>query len=306
MSCCEDSSYKPETKGKRFGWIPDLPDTRDFTATNQKVKKGEKESVSGLLSKTGILKATVIPTSSDLRQWCSPIEDQQSLGSCTANAAMGLVEYFEKKAHGKYIDGSRLFVYKTTRRLAHLTGDSGAYLRNTMGALVLFGVPPEEFWPYDPVSFDREPSAFCYAFAENYKAIKYYRLDPKSLSPQAVLDRIKIQLGVKLPCMFGFSVFNSYVDADQTGEFPCPGPSENIVGGHAICIVGHDDKKVIQGTSSQSPVTTGAFLIRNSWGTGWGNLGYGWLPYDYLLQGLAEDFWSLVKADWIETGQFAE
>ena len=103
--------------------------------------------------------------------YCSPVEDQGSLGSCTANAVVGIVEYFERRAYGKYIDASRLFLYKATRDLLHWTGDTGAYLRSTIGALALFGVPPEEYWPYKITNFDTEPTAFCYAFANDFRAI---------------------------------------------------------------------------------------------------------------------------------------
>ncbi len=153
----------------RLGWIPDVPSFRDYTV--------EHKETSDLLSLVGLKKvdAAGLKSSVDLRQWCSPIEDQRNLGSCTANAAAGIVEYFEKRAFGNYLDASRLFIYKVTRTLGHWEGDSGAELRTTMGALTLFGAPPEEYWPYtdaDP-DFDKEPSIFCYAFAGNYKAIKY-------------------------------------------------------------------------------------------------------------------------------------
>jgi C1A family cysteine protease len=94
------------------------------------------------------------------------------LGSCTANAGVGLVEYFERRAYGKHIDAARLFLYKVTRKMLNFKGHTGAFLGSAMGALTLFGVPPEEYWPYDVDKFNREPPAFCYSFAKNYQAIK--------------------------------------------------------------------------------------------------------------------------------------
>jgi C1A family cysteine protease len=126
-----------------------------------------------VLESTGVLKAAPsIPASVDIRQYCSPIENQGSLGSCTANAGVGLLEYFERKSFGKRIDASRLFLYKVTRDLMQVTGDTGAYIRNTLGAIVLFGVPPEKYWPYDITKFDIEPSAFLYNLAEAFKGLQ--------------------------------------------------------------------------------------------------------------------------------------
>ena len=67
--------------------------------------------------------------------------------------------------------------------------------------------------------------------------------------------------------------------------------------------VGYDDEKVIRNRSSGN-TTTGALLIRNSWGTGWGDAGYGWLPYEYIHRGLAVDWWSLIDSEWVDTGEF--
>ncbi len=134
----------------RMGWIPDRPSFRDYTIENKEMHKDESKEMQKFLSAISLKKRAKIdlPETVDLRKWCSEIEDQQNLGSCTANAATGIMEYFENRAYGKYLDASRLFIYKTTRTLGGWEGDSGAELRTTMGALILFGAPPEEYWPY--------------------------------------------------------------------------------------------------------------------------------------------------------------
>ena len=295
-----------------LGWLPDYPDFRDYTidqnavAPKLQLLKQEK-SIKDMRELVGVAetgKRLSVSASVDLRQWCSPIEDQGSLGSCTAQAGAGVVEYFEKRAFGKYIDASRLFLYKATRNLMHATGDSGAFLRSTMGALTLFGVPPEEYWQYSIPDFDNEPPAFCYAFAQNYQAITYYRLDPYGTPKDALLNRIKTDLGAGLPPMFGFTVYSSVSQADKSGAIPYPTTGEKIVGGHAVVAVGYDDARTIKNTNRGAVETKGALLIRNSWGTGWGEAGYGWLPYEYVLKGLAVDWWSLLKNEWVDTGQF--
>jgi C1A family cysteine protease len=258
-------------------------------------------AIKNLLSKVNFPKAA--PASVDLRAWCSPIENQGQLGSCTANAGVGLFEYFEKKASSSYIDASRLFLYKTTRKLLGLTGDTGAYLRSTAEAMLLFGVPPEKYYPYDISKFDDEPTAFLYSFGGNYKAVDYYRYDPPGTPKAQLLSSIKNNLAAGLPSMFGFTVYSSISQAAGSGEIPFPSTGEKVLGGHAICSVGYDDAKVITNANNKKS-TKGALLIRNSWGTSWGNSGYGWLPYDYVLNGLASDWWSLLKAEWVKTGAF--
>jgi C1A family cysteine protease len=294
-----------------MGWLPDYPDFRDYTVEHNQVASrlkalGQKASVKAMLSKVGVAKRAKmsLPASADLKEWCSPIENQGELGSCTAQAGVALVEYFERRAFGKHIDASRLFLYKATRNMLHLTGDTGAFLRSTMGAMTLFGVPPEEHWPYDVDNFDKEPPAFCYAFAQSYQTISYYRLDPPGTSKDALLKQIKTNLAGGLPSMFGFTVYSSISQASTTGKIPYPTSGENILGGHAVVAVGYDDKMKIKNTNSGGAETTGALLIRNSWGTDWGSSGYGWLPYEFVLKGIAVDWWSLLKNEWVDTEEF--
>lgn len=301
------------------GWLRDLPHCADYTiehdvVTPKRQHFGQKISVKQMVNnlKCSNFKinnptdAIKLPPSKDLRLWCSPIENQESLSSCTAHAGVGLLEYFERRAFGKHIDASRLFLYKATRNLLHWDNDDGAYLRTTMEAMVLFGLPPEEYWPYSVAHVNIEPSSFCYAFAHNFQTISYYRLDPPNITKVALLERIKQHLAMNLPSMFGFTVYNSISQASNQngGAIPYPSKVDRVEGGHAVVAVGYDDNKVIANINDGKK-TEGAILIRNSWGEGWGDKGYGWLPYAYVLDGLAVDWWSLLKNEWVDTGQFS-
>ncbi len=291
----------PETQ-ETFGtgWLPPLPDLTDKTEADVDIPE--------MAQKMRLSTSQSLPTTVNLRQWCSPIEDQGNLGSCTANAAVGVVEYFEKRAFNKYIDGSRLFVYKVTRNLMGVTGDTGAFLRTAMAALTFGGVPPAQYWPYTDKKpdFDKEPSAFVYAVADNFEAIRYFCHDPlgKNLPTDQVLANVKKWLAAGVPSMFGFYVFPSlYSGSDVPGGIPYPCRGEKAIGGHAIVAVGYDDnKKIVNKNCKQE--TTGALLIRNSWGKRWGDQGYGWLPYQYVLDKLATDFWSLLQMEWVDTKNF--
>lgn len=298
-----------------MGWLPDYPSVKDFGMDQKKLTRkqeaaGQRAPVAELLAEIGVkTNEEDLGRSVDLREWFSPVEDQGALNSCTAHAGVGLVEYFERKAFGRHIDASRLFLYRVTRNMLHWEGDIGAFLRTAMGALVLFGVPPEEYWPYDPDNVDAEPPAFCYAFAQEYQAIQYYRLDQPDTLPDELLKRVKAELANGLPCMFGFTVYKSSVaqsQAHDSGHIPVPARGDSIAGGHAVIAAGYDDDLEIENTDRDGPRTTGALLIRNSWGAGWGDGGYGWLPYQYVTRGLAVDWWSLIRSEWVDTKAFGQ
>jgi C1A family cysteine protease len=290
----------PHATARVFGAHPDPPDARDLTAEHPLVRP--------LLAASGVPAPTTaasVPASIDLRAGCSPVVNQGQWQTCTACATVSLVEYMERKAFGQSSQTSILFTYKLSRNLKQTTGDTGSNLRAAMGSVALFGVVDEKYWPYTQSDPDQEPTPFCYALASNFRSTKYYRLDPVGSQPSAVLNQIRSTLSAGLPLVFMFSVYKDAIaQSEQNGGcIPYPASNDTSTGGHGVLAVGYDDAKRI---SNKTPGydTVGALLIQNSWGTGWGEAGFGWLPYRYVLEGGAVDWWSLTSEDWVDTSGF--
>jgi C1A family cysteine protease len=181
-----------------------------------------------------------------------------------------------------------------TRQLLHWTGDAGAGLRMTVKAMIRFGIPPEQHWPYDAARLDREPDPFLFSFVKDVESIRYLRLDPRGTSAPEALENVKAFLAAGFPSIFGFPVFSS-LSGEQ--DIPFPTVFDFLRGGQAAIAIGYDDARLIRSTR-------GALLIRNSWGTGWGDGGYGWLPDACVKEELAADFWTFLKPEWLDSGEF--
>lgn len=321
-----------------LGYHPDLPDMRDycfgpFGKTIQpsldKVIKGvvhsiqqanhqQNEAAGGKKGKGNdrnslpsflLGESTKLPTRYDLRATglLSPVEDQGTLGSCTAQATVGLIEYLIRAGGGDGRDMSRLFLYKLSRRLLNWEGDTGAYLRTAIKAVALFGLPPEDEWPYVIERYNDEPLAYHFAYAQNFKATTYTRLDGYG-DGDATLDSVKRCLADGFPVVFGFPVYSSIDEVGMGGNYVIPLPSlrDNLIGGHAVLAVGFNDDQPVTTPSSATTARKlkGALLIRNSWGQEWGVDGYAYLPYEYVRRLWAVDFWTVFNEGWLRLEAF--
>ena len=241
-----------------YGHIPDQPDPRDHVRA--------------------IPKAAALPRTCDLRNLCPPVYDQGQLGSCSANAIAAAIEIDLRAAGRPNWMPSRLFIYYNERAKEHTVGkDAGAQIRDGVKGLAKLGVCPEVLWPYHVDKFTDKPAPDCYRAAKENLALSYARI------AHVVPEAIEQVLFSGKPVLFGFTVYDSFEGPEiaQTGILNLPGKFEGNLGGHAVLCVGYDRPGQ-------------RFLIRNSWGTGWGLGGYFWMPYEFLCDPkLARDFWVL-------------
>jgi C1A family cysteine protease len=245
----------------RYGWLPDRPDHRDWLLVEHE---------------------TVIPTASlppkiDLRAQCPAVYDQGQLGSCTANAISGAIEFERLRQKLSDFVPSRLFIYYNERAMeGTVNSDAGAMIRDGMKSVAKQGAPPEAEWPYDIDRFTEKPPVQAYSDAKHDLVSKYLRVNQNH-------QLLRSCLASGYPFVFGFTVYESFESqaVADSGLVPMPGHGEAVLGGHAVMAVGYND-------------INGYYIVRNSWGNAWGQKGYCLMPYAYLQnKHLASDFWTV-------------
>jgi hypothetical protein len=216
---------------------------------------------------------SMLPRQVDLRDHCSPVEDQGRVGSCVANAVVGAMEHQQRRTGQVAVDLSRMFVYFNARRMRGAEHqDCGTTIAAGMAAFLAFGAPPESRWPYDPSAVSTVPGADVFQQALANVPAEYARVDG--------MEHVQGALARGYPVVFSASIpQRCYQDATETGIIPTPSDSELAAirtqhGRHAMLLVGYD-------------LDDQTFLVRNSWGTGWGRGGYCRLGFDAYTASLA-------------------
>jgi C1A family cysteine protease len=248
--------YTPITLPK-YHWVKDKPDPRDH-----------------LYEMTGVTQ----PARVDLRNYDSPIGDQGNLGSCTGNAVAGAIELMDRKNLNKATEVSRLFIYYYERFLEGTVNyDSGAYIRDGIKACYTYGACLENLWPYDITKYRTKPNNTAIADAARRKVTSYTRIADHA----GCLD----SLANGYPVVIGFTVYSSFESGNwwsTTGIMPYPNTAtESVLGGHAVLLVGYDK-------------SVNRYIVRNSWGTGWGDRGYFYMPFQVIQNSsMSSDFWNI-------------
>ena len=244
---------KPLITIPKYHWTRDKVDKRDYLYAPTVVK---------------------LSTYVDLRPYCSPIEDQGRLGSCTGNAIAGAIELLMKR-NNKFADISRLFIYYYERLLENTVNyDSGAYIRDGIKACYTYGIATENLWPYDISKFRNRPSIDAVNDASKRKVKLYERVTDFN----GVINAIDNGY----PVTIGFDVYSSFDSPTvaRTGIMPYPNiKKEKLLGGHAVLIVGYNKNN-------------DTFIVRNSWGKYWGDNGYFYMPFQVIKNNtMSGDFW---------------
>jgi C1A family cysteine protease len=241
----------------KTGWRPDLPDHRDLHFAPR-------------------VSAKKLPALVDLRTGMPPMWDQGDVGSCVGHGIAAAHFFAQKLSGAKHqMTPSRLFIYYNGRMLdGTVKEDAGTFIRSAMKAIANQGVSDELLWKYVERLWAKKPVLLAYENAKIHQAIAYRRVDNTNELT------LKSALAQGLPVVFGATLYEDFYDLVDN-SVPLPDATRRAIGGHCMLLVGYSDAR-------------GAFLVRNSWGRGWGDDGYHWMPYAYITsRSLCDDFWIL-------------
>lgn len=258
MSKIKTLDQLSQRKVQRYGWRPDTPNPHDL------MYEPEIELLKNL------------PEVFSLRTGMPTVYDQLQLGSCTANAIGGVVQFQQlqqQNPEGQNVP-SRLFIYYGERVIeGTVDSDAGAEIRDGIKVVAKLGAPPESDWPYDISKFAEKPPESAYIDALKFRALRYSRV-------RRTVNYIKAAIAAKHPIAFGFVVYSSFEDnIGSDGIMPMPKPGEEMLGGHAVVAMGYNTTHV---------------EVRNSWGDAWGDKGYFWMPWQYIVDpSFCSDFWTI-------------
>lgn len=282
-TCLEAVTEERTSQERRSGWHPDVPSPLDYTSRTP--------GVAHLLHQLPVSTHGDV-RSVDLREYFPAVPiDTQHLASTPA-ACLAIVEYFLGRTLGEGESHSITFLEKVARNISGVSRSSSLGIRTTLKAIRKFGVVAQEYWPCTPNYRHAEPTAFAYAVAKPIEGFAYFRVTGYQNDGHIQLRLIRSFLQAGFPLVFGTPLPDREGDA---GFIPYVSSLFTSEQGQAFVAVGYDDSRYRRG----------ALLIRTNWGPMWGEASYAWLPYDYVLGGLAINFWTSIAPAWVASGELS-
>lgn len=255
----------PSPPPHKFGWKEDKGGVKDTNVINNPRFSVQR-----------------INATSDLRYHMPPVYDQGQLGSCTGNGSAAALDYKHHLVTGKFFTPSRLFIYYGAREIeGTIAQDAGAQIRDVIAVTLKLGSPPESIWPYRPNCFAVKPPPAAYTSGAQFQALHAYKVNNGDGGVQ-----VRQSLSASLPVVFGALVYQAIERLNAKDyRLPLPKSGERSIGGHCMVIVGHNDANAV-------------YVVRNSWGTGWGSAGYCLIPYAYIDNPrITSDLWVIDNAE---------
>lgn len=198
-----------------------------------------------------------------------PVFDQGNLNSCVANSTAVSLMILAQVANGSFTTLSRLMVYWNARVPVQATNkDAGTYVHLAFQSLSSLGVCPESTWQYVESEVNVEPPLEAYKQGNDNTINAFYEIT--SLADQRVAD-IELAIRANHPVVFGTQVGSDVENYDGNPDTVFNPPTSSL-GGHALTAIG------VRVNSAGKR----EFLIRNSWGEGWGLNGCVWFSADYM------------------------
>lgn len=280
-ACLEIDAEDRIASERRSGWHPDVPSPLDYTSRSP--------DVANLLNQLPT-HSHQDATSVDLREYFPAAPANTQHLASTPAACLALVEYFQGRTMGEGDSYSTMFLEKVTRNMSGASRSASLGIRTTLKAMRKFGVVPQEYWPCTANYRHTEPTAFVYAVSKTLEGFVYFRVDGFRNDGHHQLQSIRAFLQAGFPLVFGTPLPDR--EGDQ-GYIPYVNSLFTSEQGQTFVAVGYDNNRYRRG----------ALLVRTNWGQMWGESCYGWLPYDYILGGLAINFWTVLAPSWVASGE---
>lgn len=218
-----------------------------------------------------------LPERVDLRQFCSPVENQENTKTCVANAVVSALEMHQIKSGQPLTDLSRLFVYYNARAIANTQNvDGGTFVQHAMAAVLAHGCCEARLWPFQKAMINTKPSKACYLDASFNQAVQFARTPHGQAALGVLAEGLPVVFSLMAPLQY-------YVIANETGVMPKPDQMQvaPIPTGHSMLMVGYD-------------LSDRTYLVRNSFGTAFGENGYCRIPFETLdVWGMPSEYWTI-------------